>query len=96
MAVPLRRMVGETLHAEAAEEFTQTRWKLVVAETVGRRTAIHLDANGDHGRLHLGDDIGKADRRPQLLRLLAQILGVGSGVALREVEAGAEHEGGGA
>ena len=43
----------------------------LVAEAIGLRAAIDLDADRNHRRFDLLDDVGKADRRLQLVRLLA-------------------------
>src|ERR1019366_6888024 len=86
-------------HAEAAEEFLQARWNIIetlVAETRGLRAAVQLDTDGDHRRFDLLDDVGKADRRLQLVRLLAQILRQRGRIAARQIEAGSDHERGGA
>ena len=90
------RTVRHVGHAEAAEEFAQARRNLVVAEAGGLRSAVDLDAHRDHRRLDLLDDVGKADRRLQLVRLLAQVLRQRSRIAARQIEAGADHERGGA
>ena len=87
------RTVRDVRHAEAAEEFAQARRKFQLPPRAGGlRSAVHLDADRDHRRLHLLDDVGKADRRRQLVRLLGQVLRERGRIAARQIEAGPDHE----
>ena len=99
MAVAVRhavRAVRHVGHAEAAEEFAQARRNFVVAEAGGLRAAVDLDADRDHRRFDLLDDVGKADRRLQLVRLLGQVLRQRGRIAAGQIEAGRDDERGGA
>jgi hypothetical protein len=49
-------------HAEAAEELLETGRQVAVRKAHRARAAVDLDAHRDHRRLHLFDDVGKADR----------------------------------
>ena len=92
-AVRIARHVG---HAEPAEEIAQARRNVIAAKTGGLRSAVDLDAHRDHRRFDLLDDVGKADRRLQLVRLLGQILRERGRIAGRQIEAGGDDERGGA
>src|ERR1700682_714891 len=85
-------------HAEAAEELTQAGrdvFHVLAADTIGLRTTVKFDANGNHGRFDLLDDVGKANRRGHLLRLFGQVLCERRRITL-EVQAWGDDESGSA
>src|SRR3974390_926412 len=94
-AVAVRHSFRSVRHAKAPEEVAYSGrqvFEALVRQPISLRAAVHANADGDHRRFHLLDDVGKADWCLQLVRLLWQILRDRGWVAVQRIEAGSDHQ----